>query len=209
MPVRRSEPTSDADRYLFQQAPRSRAWSHEKRFSPTGLVILDACRNNPFEGRTRSVGSNELAPVYAPKGTLIAFSTSPGQTSLDGSGRNGYYTKALLQHIDTPNLPIETMFKRVRSTLEDLTQGKQTSWEHTSLTGDFHFQLSVVRGAHGYGPMATADSLFLRNGGSSGRLIEALKSYNWYTQNPALDAFTPDQARGYTSDELFVVGRNI
>src|SRR5208283_96619 len=95
--------------------------------APTGFVILDACRNNPFVGLSRSVASNELAPVYAPKGTLVAFSTSPGQTSSDGTCRNGLYTEALLQHIGTPNLLIETMFKRVRSTLESLTDGKQTS----------------------------------------------------------------------------------
>jgi uncharacterized caspase-like protein len=57
--------------------------------APTGFVILDACRNNLFAGRDRAVASNELAPVYAPKGTLVAFSTSPGQTSSDGGGRNG------------------------------------------------------------------------------------------------------------------------
>ena len=108
----------------------------------TGLVILDACRDNPFEGiSTRSAASSELAPVFAPKGTLIAFSTSPGQRAGDGRGlRNGYYTQALLQHIDTSNILIETMFKRVRSSLEAITGGRQTSWEHTSLTGDFRFQ---------------------------------------------------------------------
>lgn len=177
--------------------------------APTGFVILDACRNNPFAGRTRSTASAELATVYAPKGTLVAFSTSPGQTSLDGAGRNGYYTQALLQHIATPNLAIETMFKRVRSTLESLTGGRQTSWEHTSLTGDFHFQISTPAGAHGYGSMATADGLFPRNGRPSGKLIEALKTYNWYKQNDGLDAFTTEQARGCTTDELFVIGRNI
>jgi len=97
------------------------------------IVILDACRNNPFEGYSRSVASNELAPVFAPKGMLIAFSTSPGEKSKDGTGRNGPYTEALLQHITTQDLPIETMFKRVRNTLASLTNGKQTSWEHTSL----------------------------------------------------------------------------
>jgi hypothetical protein len=177
--------------------------------APTGFVILDACRNNPFEGRMRSGASTELAPIYAPKGTLIAFSTSPGQTSLDGNGRNGYYTQALLQHISTPNLLIETMFKRVRSTLESLTGGRQTSWEHTSLTGDFRFRLRAFSGAHGYGPTAIADALFPRNSRASGRLIAALKTYNWYTQNPALDAFTTEEARDCTSDELFVTGRNV
>ena len=58
-----------------------------------------------------------LAPVYAPRGTLIAFATSPGQTASDGRGRNGAYTAALLQHLTTPNCSIETMFKRVRNTL--------------------------------------------------------------------------------------------
>ena len=177
--------------------------------APTGFIILDACRNNPFAGRTRSIASSELAPVYAPKGTLVAFSTSPGQVSLDGNGRNGYYTQALLQHIATPNLLIETMFKRVRSTLESLTDGRQTSWEHTSLVGDFRFQLSAVAGAPQYGSMATGDGLFPRNTRPSGQLIEALKSLNWYTQNPALDAFTLEDARACTTDELFVIGRNI
>lgn len=177
--------------------------------APTGFVILDACRNNPFAGRTRSTASAELATVYAPKGTLVAFSTSPGQTSLDGTGRNGYYTRALLQHIATPNLLIETMFKRVRSTLESLTAGRQTSWEHTSLTGDFHFQLTAAAGAHGYGSVATADGLFPRNGRPSGKLIAALKTYNWYKQNDGLDAFTDEQAAACTADELFVIGRNI
>jgi len=131
--------------------------------SPTNFVILDACRNNPFAGRPRSVASNELASVYAPKGTLVAYSTSPGQTSLDGTGRNGPYTEALLQHIATPNLLVETMFKRVRSTLEGLTNGRQTSWEHTSLTGDFRFRPSVRPTVHGYGPAAIADSLAPRS----------------------------------------------
>jgi hypothetical protein len=177
--------------------------------APTGFIILDACRNNPFMGRARSSASSELAPVYAPKGTLVAFSTSPGQVSLEGSGRNGYYTQALLQHIATPNLLIETMFKRVRSTLESLTNGRQTSWEHTSLVGDFRFQLSAVPGASQYGPMATGDGLFPRNTRASGQLIDALKSLNWYTQNPAIDNFTLEDARACTTDELFVIGRNI
>jgi uncharacterized caspase-like protein len=177
--------------------------------APTGFIILDACRNNPFAGRARSIASSQLAPVYAPKGTLVAFSTSPGQVALDGSGRNGYYTQALLQHIATPNLLIETMFKRVRSTLESLTNGRQTSWEHTSLVGDFRFQLSAVAGASQYGPTATGDGLFPRNARASGKLIQALKSLNWYTQNAAIDGFTLEDARASTTDELFVIGRNI
>jgi uncharacterized caspase-like protein len=53
-----------------------------------------------------------LASVYAPKGTIIGFTTSPGEVAEDGAGRNGTYTAALPQHIDTPDCSIETMFKR-------------------------------------------------------------------------------------------------
>lgn len=175
----------------------------------TGLIILDACRNDPFLGRTRSSTSNELAPVFAPKGTLIAFSTSPGQKADDGTGRNGYYTQALLQHIATPNVLVETMFKRVRSTLEELTDGRQTSWEHTSLTGDFRFQLKPLSSVHGYGPMAISDSLFPRTSNTAGSLVDALKTLYWYTQNPALEGFSLENSRACTTDELFVIGRNI
>jgi hypothetical protein len=177
--------------------------------APTGFVILDACRNNPFAGRPRSVASNELAPVYAPKGTLVAFSTSPGQIASDGTGRNGSYTEALLQHIDTPNLLIETMFKRVRSTLESITGGRQTSWEHTSLTGDFRFRPSIIPILHGYASWAIADSLAPHSSTVVGVVIEALKSYNWYRQNPALDGLSMEEARSCSTDELFVLGRNI
>lgn len=177
--------------------------------SPTNFVILDACRNNPFAGRPRSIASNELASVYAPKGTLVAYSTSPGQISLDGTGRNGPYTDALLQHIGTPNLLVETMFKRVRSTLESLTNGRQTSWEHTSLTGDFRFRPSVRPAAHGYGAAAIADGLAPRSGTPVGVAVEGLKTLNWYKQNDALDALSLEQIQSSSTDEAFILGRNI
>jgi uncharacterized caspase-like protein len=178
----------------------------------TGVVILDACRNNPFEGRgtSRSTMSQELAPVSAPKGTLIAFSTSPGEKARDGDGgRNGCYTKALLKHIDTPNIPIETMFKRVRSTLEQITNAGQTSWEHTSLIGDFRFERRRAPDLDLYGHMALSDSLYPRSNTPAGLLVDGLKSLNWYTQNPALRAFSTEDASASTVDELFIVGRNI
>jgi uncharacterized caspase-like protein len=96
----------------------------EKSGCSTSIIVLDACRNNPFERAwTRSMESRGLAPVYAPRGTLIAFATSPGQTASDGRGRNGAYTAALLQHMTTPDCSIETMFKRVRNTLSAATKG--------------------------------------------------------------------------------------
>jgi uncharacterized caspase-like protein len=109
----------------------------------TNIIILDACRDNPFERKWRGKPRG-LAPVYAPRGTLVAFATSPGQFASDGAGRNGLYTEALLKHIEEPDLAVEAMFKRVRNTLGAATKQKQISWEHTSLAGEFYFHLSAA-----------------------------------------------------------------
>ncbi|MBC7957503.1 MAG: SUMF1/EgtB/PvdO family nonheme iron enzyme [Cytophagales bacterium] len=107
----------------------------EGRAAAINLVILDACRNNPF---TRSYGGG-LASIDAPKGTLIAFATSPGKVALDGKGRNGVYTKHLLANLNAPGLKVEDVFKRVRIGVSEESQGQQVPWENTSLTGDFYF----------------------------------------------------------------------
>ena len=109
--------------------------------SRTNIVILDACRDNPFEKRWKrgSEGSG-LAFMNAPSGSLIAYATSPGNTALNGSGRNGLYTSALLRHIKKPNLKIEEVFKIVRKTVIDESNGMQIPWESTSLTGEFYFK---------------------------------------------------------------------
>ena len=115
--------------------------------SKANIIILDACRNNPFERSwTRAVkvngGGSGLAFMSAPSGSIIAYSTSPGNTAADGeSGTNGVYTAALLEHMKTPNIPIEEMFKRVRVTVEQKTNKRQVSWESTSLKGNFFFKV--------------------------------------------------------------------
>lgn len=106
--------------------------------SPLNIVILDACRNNPFERRFRSIGGG-LAQMDAPKGSLIAYATAPGKVASDGSGRNGLYTQELLRHIQTPGLPLEAVFKRVRNSVMASSGEAQTPWESSSLTGDFYF----------------------------------------------------------------------
>lgn len=102
------------------------------------IVILDACRNNPFSTGTRSA-SRGLAQMDAAKGTLIAFATSPGATALDGTGRNGVYTKYLLDSLRQPGAEVESVFKRVRKAVYQETAGKQIPWESSSLIGDFMF----------------------------------------------------------------------
>ena len=101
------------------------------------VVILDACRNNPFgKHRGRSQG---LAQMDAPSGTLIAYSAAPGQVAVDGEGENSPYTAALARALIEPGLRVEDVFKRVRVTVEDATSAKQTPWESSSLRGDFYF----------------------------------------------------------------------
>ena len=105
--------------------------------NPLNMVILDACRNNPF-GRHRG-GSQGLAKMEAPSGTLIAYSAAPGQVAVDGEGKNSPYMAALAQAMAEPGLRVEDVFKRVRVTVETATNGKQTPWESNSLRGDFYF----------------------------------------------------------------------
>jgi len=106
--------------------------------NPLNIVVLDACRNNPFPASSRS-GGKGLARMEGGRGTLIAFSTGPGDVAMDGEGRNSPYTKHLLQHMTETGLSIEQVFKRVRVDVENETNGRQTTWESSSLRGDFYF----------------------------------------------------------------------
>jgi hypothetical protein len=112
----------------------------ESAKSKINLIILDACRDNPFaRSWSRSTSSKGLAFMNAPSGSLIAYATSPGNTASDGSGTNGLYTSAILQYIGQSDLQIEDMFKKVRQKVIKDSGGKQTPWESTSLTKDFYF----------------------------------------------------------------------
>jgi hypothetical protein len=182
-----------------------------KSNAATRIIILDACRTNPWERKWhRSAGVRGLASVYAPKGTIIGFATSPGEVAYDGTGRNGTYTAALLEHIDAPDCSIETMFKRVRNTVAAATKGKQTSWEHTSLSGEFYFSLSLGNLIAEYDGTALADRLFVIDPAKkSHRIIAGLKTYDWYRQNPALEMLNRESSRKMSKNGLFVIGRNI
>jgi hypothetical protein len=105
----------------------------------TNIMILDACRNNPFLRSSRSAQGG-LAQMDAPIGTLVAYATSPGAVASDGSGDNGLYTQHLLTAIRQPNSRVEDVFKQVRSHVRRDSQGKQVPWESTSLEGDFYFR---------------------------------------------------------------------
>jgi len=102
------------------------------------IVILDACRNNPFARSFRSA-SDGLAQVDAPTGTLIAYATAPGRVASDGTGQNGLYTSELLKQMRVPGLSATEMFMRVRAEVMKQTGNKQVPWEASSLVGSFYF----------------------------------------------------------------------
>jgi uncharacterized caspase-like protein len=105
------------------------------------ILMLDACRNNPFPALNRTAGHG-LAIVDTKAGAsgwFISFSTSPGAEAEDGDGDDSPYTKAVLSVVKEPNLPIEEAFKRVRVAVNQATEGRQVPWESSSLTADFRF----------------------------------------------------------------------
>ena len=110
------------------------------------LVILDACRNNPFERRMRGA-SRGLAAVDAARGTLVAYATAPGSVAADGDGKNGLYTEELLEALREPGLKIEEVFKRVRINVARRSKGAQTPWESSSLTGDLVVNVTTAAGS--------------------------------------------------------------
>ena len=86
------------------------------------IVVLDACRNNPFP-EVNDTGRG-LAIVDAPNGSIVGYSTAPGMEAQDGDGNNSPYTSAFLNNAREPNLPIEQLFKRVRLEVNNTTEGQ-------------------------------------------------------------------------------------
>lgn len=105
------------------------------------IVILDACRTNPFRSlsRSRSVGLSSMSSRSSLSGSLIAFATAPGTVASDGSGRNSPYIASLLKHIDRKNHPIELLLKDVRADVKRMTNNKQLPWYNASIEGNFYF----------------------------------------------------------------------
>ncbi len=105
------------------------------------IVILDACRDNPFKRSFRSQGQG-LARMDAPPGTLIAYATSPGDVALDGDGRNGVYTKALLAHINKPNLDVQKLFNRTGLAVIKATKNSQVPWTSSTPFPEYYLASS-------------------------------------------------------------------
>ena len=140
----------------FEGLPLALVLKQMEREAKTSIVLLDACRDNPLaRNLARSMGTRSsqigqgLAEVKAGVGTLIGFSTQPGNVALDGEGRNSPYAGALLKHVTTPGKDVSAILVAVRNDVLKATDGKQVPWEHTSLTGEVFFQPGPAPSATG------------------------------------------------------------
>lgn len=174
------------------------------------ILVIDACRQGGFGG-TRGM-SRGLAPVFAPKGTLIAFATSPGQAAKEANN-HGFFTSAILQHIGVPNLKVEEVFKRVRNSVYVMSAGTQITWEHTSLMGDFTFNAMKCKHLdEDYSRYALADCEYeCLPDSKCFDWIKAAKSYNYNIQNPIIGELLRFRRELLKEDinDLFVLGRNL
>jgi hypothetical protein len=112
----------------------------EESGTQVNIMLLDACRNNPFERSwTRAATGKGLATMDAPTGTLIGYATAPGSTASDGSGNNGLYTSALLESIIIPGISISQVFYNVTRIVTEKSKKEQRPWTSSSLTAEFYF----------------------------------------------------------------------
>ena len=179
----------------------------KKNSNKVNIVIIDACRKS-FD-RSGAIG---FSPIQAPKGTLLAFSTSPNEGASDhGFEGHSVFTGAILRFIGRERLSVEELFKKVRKTVYSLTEGNQTTWEHTSLIGDFYFNTGqlVYSISIPYDENVVKDANYNNNTDEFGKLILKIKSYNWDIQNPAIDKVLLIPAENLDKNQQFILGRNL
>ena len=137
----------------------------------TNLIILDACRNNPFASKFKLANSG-LAQIDAPPGTVVAFATAPGSVAADGIGsgaRNGLYTKHLLANLGKPGVRIEDAFKQVRVAVRAESNGAQTPWESTSLENELILKRAPPKPVAAPAPKVVATRAISTNPGAAPR----------------------------------------
>lgn len=167
------------------------------------IIILDSCRTSPDAIRGTDA---KYSAIQAPKNTLIAFATSPGESARERNG--GIYTKKLLEFIQVPREPVETVFKKVRQSMAG-DFGGQIPWEHSSLIDDFQLNPGIYFDSISYSANALADSAFSCPDDEIKDIIDKLKSYNWYIQEDGIKKLRSITEDTEEPDELLVLGRNL
>ena len=113
------------------------------RSGGANIIILDACRDNPYE-RSFRTSSRGLTQMAGAEGLLIAYATAPGKVAADGDGRNGLFTEQLLLALDQPGQPVETVFKLVRQGVAGASGRAQVPFVSNGLIGDFYFNTAAA-----------------------------------------------------------------
>lgn len=183
------------------------------------IIIIDACRNDPKQ-TVRGLASTQEASLFGmgttnhlPYQTFIAYSTSVGGTASDGNATDGHslYTKTLLENIEEENLPIESLFKRVRNKVYRGYDNLQLPWEYSCLTEEFCFnygQLNPYFDKH-YSESAYNDGTYVALNSNVNEIISELKSYTWDTQNATVNKLRRIYKIITDKNDLFVIGRNL
>lgn len=180
----------------FEAVPINLVLSAMERNTKTNLIFLDACRNNPLAvNLARSMGTRSaavgrgLASIGSGVGTMVSFSTEPGNVALDGSGENSPYTTALLKHLGTPGQDIASSMRSVRREVLKVTDGKQVPWEHSSLTGEVILRIGDTP--------ASAPSVATDSGAASGSGAGSSRATELVFWNSVKDSAEPEALEAY------------
>lgn len=184
--------------------------SFENTKASIKIIILDCCREIPSDSRGTNI-KNPMIISSAPVGTFVEFSTSSECEASDGKGDNSPFCKAFIDKLGQPKVDISDLFISVRNDLYCLTEGKQISWDYSSLRQRFFFYDPDDMANKKYDSSVLADHDFLLSDQSPLHdIITKLKSLNWYNQNEAFtDLNEIDFNMQYDEGDLFILGRNI
>lgn len=183
------------------------------------IIIVDACRNDPNQ-TVRGLASTQEASLFGmgttshlPYQTFIAYSTSIGGTASDGNATDGHslYTKTLLENIEEENLPIESLFKRVRNKVYRGYDNLQLPWEYSCLTEEFCFNYGQLNPYFDkpYIEAAYNDGTYVSQNGNVNEIIDELKNYTYNAQNTAVVKLRRIYKIITDKNDLFVIGRNL
>ena len=183
------------------------------------IIIVDACRNDPNQ-TVRGLASTQEASLFGmgttshlPYQTFIAYSTSVGGTASDGNATDGHslYTKTLLENIEEENLPIESLFKRVRNKVYRGYDNLQLPWEYSCLTEEFCFNYGQLNPYFDkpYTESAYNDGTYVSQNDGVNEIINGLKSYTYDVQNTAVGKLRRIYKIITDKNDLFVIGRNV
>ncbi len=140
IPIGAMESVVTADHLRYKTVPAGYVLSMmENANTPLKIVLLDACRSNPFKGFSKNLQRGLVSMPHV-EGTLIGYATASGMVAWeDSEGRNSFYTAHLLNFIEQKGLTLEQVLKRTRVAVKQATDNEQTPWYEASLDGDFYF----------------------------------------------------------------------